>query len=237
MKTFTTRYGRKLQFDEQRWSLHTQNYTCQIVGEREEDYLLLDANTLVSWVPKATIRDNAYEIVGNEVTLSAGVYAKWITAPRVVQSQLRLQQLFSAHRELVFANRQQILSRGEYYLLSPDLLCSGGAYIGGFRYSLGALLEAMEEKAKGVYFEEFAGYRELYLVSLTGSPLSGIHDSLFWSEEQQQLIRITSSQYRLSGGFMSSIRAFKEAVNQGLGGITYQGEALEQLLGELGVLV
>ena len=237
MKTFTTRYGRKLRFDEQRWSLRTQNHTCQIVGEREDDYLLLDANTLVTWIPKATIRDNAYEIVGGEVTLSAGVYAKWITAPRVVQSQLRLQQLFSAHRELVFANRQQVLSRGEFYLLSPDLLCSGGAYIGGFRYSLGALLEAMEEKAKGVYFEEFAGYRELYLVSLRGSPLSGIHTSLFWSEEQQQLIRITSSQYRLPGGFMAAIRAFKEAVNQGLGGITYEGEALEQLLGELGVLV
>lgn len=237
MKTFTTRYGRKLQFDEQRWSLHTQNYTCQIVGEQEDDYLLLDANTLVSWVPKATIRDNAYEIIGDEVTLSAGVYAKWITAPRVIQSQLRLQQLFSTHRELVFANRQQVLNRGEYYLLSPDLLCSGGAYIGGFRYSLGALLEAMEEKAKGVYFEEFAGYRELYLVSLTGSPLSGIHTSLFWSEEQQQFIRITSSQCRLPGGFMTAIRAFKEAVNQGLGGITYQGEALEQLLCELGVLV
>ena len=237
MKTFTTRYGRKLRFDEQHWSLRTQNHTCQIVGERENDYLLLDANTLVTWVPKATIRDNAYEIVGDEVTLSAGVYAKWITAPRVVQSQLRLQQLFSAHRELVFANRQQVLSRGEFYLLSPDLLCSGGAYIGGFRYSLGALLEAMEEKAKGVYFEEFAGYRELYLVSLTGSPLSGIHDSLFWGEEQQQLIRITSSQCRLPGGFMAAFRAFKEAVNQGLGEFTYQGEALEQLLGELGVLV
>jgi len=57
MKTFTTRYGRKLRFDEQRWSLRTQNHTCQIVGEREDDYLLLDANTLVTWVPKATIRD------------------------------------------------------------------------------------------------------------------------------------------------------------------------------------
>jgi hypothetical protein len=191
----------------------------------------------VTWVPKATIRDNAYEIIGDEVTLSAGVHAKWITAPRVVQSQLRLQQLFFNHRELVFANRQQVLSRGEYYLLSPELLCSGGAYIGGFKCSLGALLEAMEEKAKGVYFEEFAGYRELYLVSLSGSPLSGTHDSLFWSEEQHQLIRITSSQCRLPGGFMAAIRAFKAAVNQNFGEFTYQGDAFEQLLGELGIVV
>ncbi len=237
MKTLTTRYGRKLPFDEQRWSLRIENYTCQIVGEREDDYLLLDANTLVTWVPKATIRDNAYEILGDEVTLSASVYAKWITSPRVIQSQLRFQELFSTHRDLLFANRQQVLSRGEYFLLNPDLLQSGGAYIGGFRYSLGALLEAMEEKAPGVYFEEFAGHRDLYLVCLSGSPLSGIHHSLFWSEEEQQLIRINSSQSRLPGGFMAAIRAFKEAVNQGSGGLSYPGEALEQLLGELGVEV
>ncbi len=237
MKTFTTRYGRKLSFDEQRWNLRTQTYTCQIIGEREEDYLLLDANTLVTWIPKATIRDNVFEVKSDEVTLSAGVYAKWISAPRGQSSYLRMQQLFEQYKELLFSQRKLILSRGEYYLLSPDVLKSGGAYIGGFRYSLGVLVEAMEEKAKGVYFEELAGYRALYLVSVTGSPLSGMHDSLFWSEEDQQLIRITSSQCRLPGGFITAIRAFKEAVNHNSGGFTYQDDALEQLLGELGVVV
>ncbi len=234
MKTLTTRYGRKIPFDAQCWSLRTDNCTCQIVGEREGDYLLLDANTLVTWVPKATIRDNAYEIVGDEVTLSAGVYAKWITLPRVCQSQGRLQELFSVHQELLFRNRERVLSRGEYYFLSPELLRSGGAYLGGFRYSLGALLEAMEEKETGVYFEELAGYRDLYLVCLSGSPLSGMHHSLFWSDELQ-FIRIDSSQSRLPGGFLAAIRAFKEAVGQGSGRLSFPGEALEQLLSELGV--
>ena len=73
MKTMTTRYGRELLFDDQRWTLSKENYACKIVGELEDDYLLLDANNLVSPVPKATIRDNAYEIVGDEVTLSEGV--------------------------------------------------------------------------------------------------------------------------------------------------------------------
>jgi len=237
MKTLTTRYGRKLPFDAKRWSLNRSNYTCQIVGEREADYLLLDANTLVTWVPKATIRDNAYEIVGDEVRLSAGVYANWITLPRVYQFQNRLQELFMAHRELLFRNRARVLSRAEYYLLYPDLLRSGGAYIGGFRYSLGTLLEAMEEKAPGVYFEEFAGHRDLYLVCLSGSPLSGMHHSLFWSDELQQFLKIDSSQSRLPGRFLAAIRAFKEAVNPGSGGLSYPGEALEQLLGELGVEV
>lgn len=238
MKTLTTRYGRKLPFDAQRWSLRTENYTCQIVGVREDDYLLLDANTLVTWVPKATIRDNAYEIVGDEVTLSEGVYEKWITSPRVQASFARSQELYAKHRELLFRHRALVLSRAEYYLLAPRALTSGAAYMGGFNYSLGALFEAMEQKAAGVYFEELAGYRDLYLVSLSGSPLSGIHRSHFWSEEQG-FLSLNSTDCRLPGGFMPTLRAFKAVVGQAQGTIefTYQDEAMEQLLGELGVEV
>jgi hypothetical protein len=184
MKTLTTRYGRKLPFDEQRWSLRTKNFTCQLVGEREDDYLLLDANTLVTWVPKATIRDNAFEIVGDEVTLSEGVYAKWITTPRVQASHARSQELYSKHRELLFRHRALVLSRAEYYLLAPRALTSGAAYMGGFYYSLGALFDAIAQKKPGLYFEELAGHRDLFLVSISGSPLSGIHCSTFWSEER-----------------------------------------------------
>ena len=237
MKTLTTRYGKKLPFDAQRWSLGTENHTCQLVGEREDDYLLLDANTLVTWVPKSTIRDNAYKIVGDEVTLSASVYAKWITSPRVHASFARSQELYTKHRELLFRHRALVLSRAEYYLLAPRARTSGAAYLGGFYYTLGALFEAMEEKAPGVYFEEFAGYRDLYLVCLSGSPLSGIHYSLFWSDEQQQFIRIDSSQSRLPGGFLAAFRAFKAEVGQSSMGFTCQDEAFEQLLGELGVEV
>ncbi len=236
MKTLTTRYGRKLPFDAQRWSLRTDNYTCQIVGGREDDYLLLDTNTLVTWVPKATIRDNAYEIVGDEVTLSASVYAKWITSPRVQASYARSQELYSKHRELLFRHRALVLSRAEYYLLAPRALTSGAAYMGGFNYSLGALFEAMEQKSAGVYFEELAGHRELYLVSLSGSPLSGIHRSHFWSEEQG-FLSLNSTDRRLPGGFMSTLRAFKAELGQSSMGFTYQDEAFEQLLGELGVEV
>ena len=232
----TTRYGRKLPFDAQRWSLNTSNYTCQIVGEREEDYLLLDANTLVTWVPKATIRDNAYEIVGDEVTLSEGVYAKWITTPRVQASHARSQELYSKHRELLFRRQALVLSRAEYYLLAPRALSSGGAYMGGFNYSLGALFEAMEQKTPGVYFEELAGQRDLYLVTTAGSPLSGIHKSTFWSEEQG-FISLSSTDCRLPGGFLAALRAFKGVVERTGVGFTYQDEAFEQLLGELGVEV
>ena len=236
MKTLTTRYGRKLTFDEQRWSLRTENYTCQIIGEQGDDYLLLDANVLLTPVPKSIIHDNHFEVQGDLLTLSAGVYVHWITAPRVQASHARSQELYSKHRELLFRHRALVLSRAEYYLLAPRALTSGAAYMGGFNYSFGAIFEAMEQKAAGVYFEELAGHRDLFLVSTSGSPLSGIHCSTFWSEEQG-FLTLSSTDCRLPGGFLPTLRAFKAVVAQGTSEFTYQDEALEQLLGELGVEV
>jgi hypothetical protein len=106
--------------------------------------------------------------------------------------------------------------------------------MGGFYYSLGALFDAIEQKTPGVYFEELAGHRELYLVSLSGSPLSGIHRSTFWSEEQG-FLTLSSTDCRLPGGFLPTLRAFKAVVAQSTIEFTYQDDAMEQLLGELGV--
>jgi len=234
MKIVTTRSGRKISFDELRWSIQTGNPTCQIIGELGVDYLLLDANALLTPVPKSIIHDNQFEIQGDLVTLSTGVYMHWITSPRVHASFVRTQELYAKHTELLFRHRALVLSRAEYYLLAPRALTSGAAYMGGFYYSLGALFEAMEQKTSGVYFEELAGHRDLYLVSTSGSPLSGIHRSTFWSEEQG-FLSLNSSDCRLPGGFLPTLRAFKAVVEQGGVDFTYQDEAFEQLLGELSI--
>ena len=236
MITITTLSGKLLPFDSNRWSLNTNDYRCQIIGEQGDDYLLLDANALLTPVPKSIIHDNHFEIQGDLLTLSAGVYVHWVTAPRVQASYARTQELYAKHRELLFRNRALILSRAEYYLLAPRALSSGGAYMGGFNYSLGALFEAIAQKTPGVYFEELAGHRDLYLVTTAGSPLSGIHRSTFWSEEQG-FLTLSSTDCRLPGGFMSTLRAFKAELGQSSMGFTYQDEAFEQLLGELGVEV
>ena len=234
MITITTPSGKLLPFDQSRWSLKTDDYRCQIIGEQGEDYLLLDANALLTSVPKSIILDNHFEIQEDLVSLSAGVYVRWITSPRVHASNVRTRELYARHRELLFRHRALVLSRAEYYLLAPRALTSGAAYMGGFYYSLGALFEAMDLKVAGVYFEELAGNRDLYLVSTSGSPLSGIHRSLFWSEEQG-FISLSSSECRLPGGFLPTLRALKAVVAQGTIEFTYQDEAMEQLLGELGV--
>lgn len=234
MKTVTTRYGRKLNFDDQRWNLQKGNYACKIVGEREDDYQLQDVNNLLTWIPKATIRDNAYEIVGDEVTLSEGVYAKWITNPIEVQSNDRFQSLFSAHKDLLFANRQLVLSCAEYYFLTPFELKSYTPTC-KFTYTLGGLFEAMEDKNPLMYFKELNGFREVYLVSLQLSKLDGLRPPLFWSEELQHLIKINPNVF--SEIFRETYHGLNDAVTHEKVEFTRQGEALAQLLGELGVVV
>jgi hypothetical protein len=219
MITITTPSGKLLPFDSNRWSLNTNDCRCQIIGEQGEDYLLLDANAFLTPVPKSIIHDNHFEIQGDLVTLSRGVYVHWITAPRVQASYVRTQVLYAKHRDLLFRNRALILSRAEYYLLAPRALSSGGAYMGGFNYSLGALFDAIAQKTPGVYFEELAGHRDLYLVTTAGSPLSGVHNSTFWSEEQG-FLSLSSSDCRLPGGFLAALRAFKAVVERAGVGFT-----------------
>ena len=113
MITITTPSGKLLPFDSSRWSLNTDDYRCQIIGEQGDDYLLLDANALLTPVPKSIIHDNHFEIQEDLVTLSAAVYVRWITSPRVHASYVQTQEFYAKHRELLFRNRALILSRAE----------------------------------------------------------------------------------------------------------------------------
>ena len=96
--------------------------------------------------------------------------------------------LFNNNIDLIFQNRELVLSKKEYYLLSPIQLTSGGAYIGGFSYKLGELFDSFESGGH-FYYEEFGGFKKMYLVSTQGSPLSGTHTFVFWSEKERRIIK------------------------------------------------
>jgi hypothetical protein len=63
-------------------------------------------------------------------------------------------------------------------------------YIGGFKYSLGSLFESFES-GNHYYYDEINGHKELFLVSMASSPLSGsVFKALFWSDHEKQLLRL-----------------------------------------------
>jgi hypothetical protein len=97
--------------------------------------------------------------------------------------------LFSENKELIFSNRKIVISKEEYYLLRPSLLVSGGIFIGGSIYTLGALFEAIENGTH-IYFEKLEVYKKLHLISITGSPLSGNISAVFWSDPTHKFVHL-----------------------------------------------
>jgi hypothetical protein len=63
--------------------------------------------------------------------------------------------------------------------------------------------------------------------------LDGLRPPLFWSEELQHLIRINPKTF--PNKFLNSYHGLRDAVTHEKVEFTCQGEALAQLLGELGV--
>ncbi len=68
-------------------------------------------------------------------------------------------------------------------------MVSGGIFIAGFIYTLGALFEAIENRMH-VYFEKLEGFKKLHLIRITGSPLSGRLSALFWSDATHKFVHL-----------------------------------------------
>lgn len=236
MREVTLTSGEILLFDEKKWDLKRRSidYTCTIMREEGDYYILRDCNLVDTPVHKSIIKDNFYKIVDGQVTLSKSVYEHWMINSKVVPAEKRFQELFKKHQDLIFKNRDLVLTRAEYYKLSPKLLCSGGAYIGGFNYCLGILFERMNERNEHVYFEEVDGHRDCYLVALGGSPLSGAYNCTFWSDVDQKFFQADSSTVKLEGGFMAALKEYRSVVGYGGFGFAFQDIALINLLEELG---
>jgi len=227
------RNGSILSLDTNRW-LISDNPTCQILSQDENYIEIQNNNNLRTKIPQSIIHDNHLQIIDGKVVLSKSVYKYWVVDPERKMSKERLAELFRQNGELIFRNKEVVLKRAEYYLLRPDMLLSGAAYSGGFSYSLGALIESMNS-GQHFFFEEFGGFKKMYLISTSGSPLSGGHTSIFWCAEENRLIQFrTGEGPGLPKPFLDSYRRFTEMVNPGSQlSIDFEDQAIEQLIKEL----
>ncbi len=107
---------------------------------------------------------------------------------------------FQNNTHLFFDNQELIMSVAELYAFRPKALRSGMAYCGGFICPLGALFESYK---KGVHFylKSFKGYEDLWLISMSGSPLNGMHTTIWWCAEMKKIVSFESSTLNLTGIF------------------------------------
>ncbi|MCC5921058.1 MAG: hypothetical protein LAT68_12775 [Cyclobacteriaceae bacterium] len=229
-----TKLGKNIALDLDKWQISSAT-TCSIHDEVEDDYILENRSLQRARLSKSIIRDNELPINNGQIQLSDGLYEYYFLQSQREASERRMNQLFEQHKDLIFQHQELILSKGEYYLLRPQLLKSGGAYIGGFTYCLGTLLESFHDRER-IYFEEIQSYQDLYLISLQGSPLSGRYVASFWCEDLRKVVEISSDKSKFfSGPLFDNLKQFKKVIGKSPIGIKldHQDKIFEQLLDDI----
>jgi hypothetical protein len=206
---------------------------CQVVGESEETVTLESKSQIRAELSKSLLEANLLEIHNGFVLLSQGLYdIHFVQKPRK-ESLEKMNSLFNKNITKIFKNKDLILNKPEYYYLTPSYLVSGAAYIGDFRFCLGALLETFSP-AYQIFPPDFEPFKNLYLIRLGGSPLSGSFSATFWSPEIDKIVCFNSSdKIRLPKLFIEHFHDFKDKSFAGLEVYDFQDRSIEQLLKEI----
>jgi hypothetical protein len=217
----------------------SSNRNCKILNEDEEfNYELENDSGNRVKLSKLTIEANKIEVRNNIVELNETLYNHYFYKTLREKSSLKFNELFKNNVTRIFSNKDIVFSKAEYYLLQPNMLTSGSAYIGGFKYNIGSLLELWIEKPDTFYFHDFAGYKDMYLISVSGSVLSGVHISVFWCESEKSIVNLPSRKGQsLPGGFGNYLFKLKEFIlTKNQLHIDFQNIALENMLNEIDLL-
>ncbi|MFM7681739.1 MAG: hypothetical protein ACKO7P_03225 [Bacteroidota bacterium] len=192
---FSTRNGRQFKIDLTKWKIDEDIRHCKIIEECDDNLVLDNTYGDRFILPEYLIKANEIIVVDNTLELSKGLYEEYFLRKFKSESIKVLDTLYQKHANLIFKNRNIVLNKAEYYLLKPSALSTGFMYSGGIKYSLGSLFESFES-GNHIYYDEFCGYREMYLVSMAASPLSGtIFNTTFWSDENKEFINFTNQEH------------------------------------------
>jgi hypothetical protein len=184
-------------------------------------------------ISRSLITANRIPIIDGQVDLGDLLYEyQFLTPIRKAETE-RLNRLFETHMNLIFKHRDVVLTRGIFYLLRPDYLSSGAAYSGGFRYCLGALCESFDKKSP-FYFANLRGHKDLYLVRMSGSPLSGNRNATFWSDAENRMIDLDAAALdTVLQPVSETLKTFREKLASPNVHIDHQDRALEALIEEI----
>lgn len=238
---FTTKYSRDLEIDLTKWKIDADSRHCTIIGINDGNLLLKNKSEDSFTLPEHLIKTNELNVVDNTVELPEGLYDHYFLKKFRANSLKKFNNLYHKYEPLIFQNRNLVLTKAEYYLLRPYDLSTGFMYSGGISYSLGNLFESFES-GNHIYYDEFSGYRKMYLVSMAASPLSGaIYKAIFWSDESNELVnfgyQVADPKPKLPGNFgIAEGRSLMEMLRNKEMVIDRQDEAISNLINEIKAL-
>lgn len=228
-----TRNGNTLTFDPSKWMISSKT-ECRIIDKSNGIITLENADGLRVAITDAIFTDNHINTSGESVDLGQTLYDYYIRKPERERINERFNTLFFKNIDLVFQNMELILTKAEYYMLTPQLCKSGGLWLGEFSYTLGSLVDSILHNKKHPMYTDIGKYKQLYLIHLTGSPLSGAKSSWLWSVDQQKVISFPSnSKINIPGPFTDPYKKLKKAVESPVIELDHQDRILQMLLAEI----
>lgn len=228
---FNTKSNLILTIDLKQWKM-SRNLTCKIISETENDFIIENNSGEQINFSKSLISSNNMTIGNNTLIFSKSQYQRHFLCLREQQNKLMNAQ-FEENKNIIFQNRDLILTNAPYYLIRPNFLTSGASHVGGFNYCLGSLFDSFNRESP-FFYKELVGYKNMYLVKLSGSVLNGVYLATFWSDVEGEFIVLTSDKDGpLPLSLYTTLKSFQRLVSFSLTEIDYQDKAIENLLIEI----
>jgi hypothetical protein len=160
----------------------SDNPLCEVI-DRNEDISLRNKNGMVVKLPSSLLSAKHINIEQSEIVLSKELYQRYfINEVRNINTN-EVNGLIRNNFHKILRNPAIVLSKAEYYLLRPSFFQFG-------KITLGELLEGISTQDIPV-FEKLDKHESLLLVSINGSPLSGIFSASFWSLKENKFLNLS----------------------------------------------
>lgn len=161
----------------------SDNTMCDVI-ERNEDFSLRNQNGTVVKIPSSLLEDNHINLEQSEIVLSKELYQRYFITEIRNNNTSKVNDLIKDNFQKILRNPAIVLSKAEYYLLRPSFFQFG-------EITLGELLEGISTQDIPV-FEKVDKYESLLLVSINGSPLTGIFSASFWSLKENKFLNLSN---------------------------------------------
>jgi len=223
------RAGQTLSLDTQKWNF-SRHRTCRIKENLDNGYLIENSNGLEGFIRHNQLTDNQLSPKDGFVVLSEGLY-KGIFENLIKANQHNfLNQTFDKQAKRIFQAKEALLSKAEFFLLRPNKLYNICPYLRPFHLCIGALVLAWEEQPD-LYFPFIHGKANCYLMSVSGSVLSGRHSYYLWSETDERIHGFNSLKHPLPGNikrYLDLLRPYDRPEWRHV--IDFQGDAIQDLV-------
>jgi hypothetical protein len=168
------------------------------------------------------------------IHLGSNIYEINITKRAKELALQECTKLYEEHMELIFKHRDIVFSNPEYYILQPKYIYSVGMYLGSVEPTLGVIFDSFRS-GNHLYFPELSGYKDMYLVRVGGSEMSGIRQAKFWCDDQGIFVDgLNEERAKLLSPFGKTLMLLKKLYNHDpYPQIDFQDRIMQQLIDEI----